>query len=140
MNAIEMTHVCKRYTDFALDDINLCLPSGSIMGLVGENGAGKSTTLQLIMNAVSCDGGEIKVLGVQNKADGFQQTKEEIGVVLDEAYFPEVLTPLQVGAIMRRTYRKWESSRFLRYLEQFKLPPKKEFKDFSRGMKMKLAI
>ena len=110
------------------------------MGLVGENGAGKSTTIQLIMNTVQKETGEILVLGKNNTSEDFKQVKEDIGIVLDEAYYPEVLSPANVSRIMRHTYRNWQEDRFYDYLKQFGLPEKKKFKEFSRGMKMKLAI
>lgn len=110
------------------------------MGLVGENGAGKSTTIQLIMNTVQKETGEILVLGKNNTSEDFKQVKEDIGIVLDEAYYPEVLSPANVSRIMRHTYRNWQEDRFYDYLKQFDLPEKKKFKEFSRGMKMKLAI
>lgn len=140
MNAIEFEHVSKRYPGFALEDLNLALPSGCIMGLVGENGAGKSTTLRLLMNAARRDTGRIRVLGAENDSPEFLAVKEEIGVVLDEAYFPEVLNAKQVGRIMQRTYRRWDMACYEGYLKRFDLPAGREFKDFSRGMKMKLAI
>lgn len=140
MNAIEITNLSKFYPGFELRDINLVLPTGSIMGLVGENGAGKSTTINLIMNAISRDSGSIKVLGVDNQSNEFNAVKEDIGVVLDEAYFPEVLTPKNVGKVMKNTYRNWDDDCYCNLLERFGLPDTKAFKDFSRGMKMKLAI
>ncbi|GFI27094.1 ABC transporter ATP-binding protein YtrB [Lachnospiraceae bacterium] len=140
MNAIEMKHVTKSYASFRLNDVSLSLPSGCIMGLVGENGAGKSTTIQLIMNTVQKETGEILVLGKNNTSEDFKQVKEDIGIVLDEAYYPEVLSPANVSRIMRHTYRNWQEDRFYDYLKQFDLPEKKKFKEFSRGMKMKLAI
>ncbi len=140
MNAIEMKHVTKSYASFRLNDVSLSLPSGCIMGLVGENGAGKSTTIQLIMNTVQKEAGEILVLGKNNTSEDFKQVKEDIGIVLDEAYYPEVLSPANVSRIMRHTYRNWQEDRFYDYLKQFGLPEKKKFKEFSRGMKMKLAI
>ncbi|ABN54167.1 MAG TPA: ABC transporter ATP-binding protein [Hungateiclostridium thermocellum] len=140
MNAIEIKNLSKSYPGFELRDINLELPAGSIMGLVGENGAGKTTTLKLIMNAISRDSGSVKVLGVDNQAKEFNAVKEDIGVVLDEAYFPEVLTPKHVGKVMKNTYRNWDDTCYYNFLERFKLPETKAFKDFSRGMKMKLAI
>lgn len=140
MNAIEMKHVTKSYASFRLNDVSLSLPSGCIMGLVGENGAGKSTTIQLIMNTVQKETGEILVLGKNNTSEAFKQVKEDIGIVLDEAYYPEVLSPANVSRIMRHTYRNWQEDRFYDYLKQFGLPEKKKFKEFSRGMKMKLAI
>lgn len=140
MNAIEIKGLTKEYSDFRLDDINLVLPSGSIMGLVGENGAGKSTTIKLIMNAISRNAGEISVLGVDNQSKEFALTKEDIGIVLDEAYFPEVMSPKNVAKVMKKTYKRWDDTVYRCYIEQFSLPMDKAFKDFSRGMKMKLAI
>ncbi|MPM67314.1 putative ABC transporter ATP-binding protein NosF [bioreactor metagenome] len=86
MNAIEIKNVSKNFGDFAIQNLNFELPQGSICGLVGENGAGKSTTIRLIMQALRPDSGEISVLGVNNRSQEFQQIKEDIGIVLDEAY------------------------------------------------------
>lgn len=140
MNAIEISGLSKRYQDFTLDNVTLALPQGGVMGLVGENGAGKSTLIRLTMNAASRDGGTVKVLGRDNRDADFAAVKEDVGVVLDEAYFPEVLTAKNVGAVMQNTYRNWRAETYARYLDQFRLPANKPFKDFSRGMKMKLAI
>lgn len=140
MNAIEIKGLCKSYAGFTLGNINLTLPQGAIMGLVGENGAGKSTTLRLIMDAIARDSGSVSVLGVDNQSPGFKRLKQEIGVVLDEAYFPEVLTARDVGRVMAGTYANWDGKYYGECLSRFSLPEKKIFKDFSRGMKMKLAI
>lgn len=140
MNAIEINGLTKNYGDFTLDGVTFCLPSGSILGLVGENGAGKSTTIKLIMNAISRDSGTVTVLGVDNTSPAFYDVKEDIGVVLDEAYFPEVISAANVDAVMRRTYRRWDSEKYRGFINRFRLPEKKQFKEYSRGMKMKLAI
>ncbi|MGN1002842.1 MAG: ABC transporter ATP-binding protein [Oscillospiraceae bacterium] len=140
MNAIEIRGLCKSYGSFALKDIDLTLPEGCVMGLVGENGAGKSTTIKLIMNALRRDAGRVTVLGMDNQSPGFTALKNQIGVVLDEACFPEVITVKNVDAVMRRTYENWDSGAFAGYVSRFDLPERKPFKDFSRGMKMKLAI
>ena len=140
MNAIELSHICKSFGSFAIQDLSLTVPSGTICGLVGENGAGKSTTIRLLMNALRPDSGQAAVLGVDVSSPEFQAIKEDIGVVLDEAYFPEVLTPIQVGKVMASTYRRWDQKQYEDFLRRFDLPEKKVFKDFSRGMKMKLAI
>lgn len=139
MNAIEINNLTKEYKDFKLDDISLTLPSGYIMGLIGENGAGKSTTIKLLLNAINADKGEISILGKSNK-DNFKVTKEDIGVVLDEAHFPEGVNAKQVNVIMRNTYKNCDEKVFFEYINKFSLPLKKSFKDFSRGMKMKLMI
>ena len=140
MNAIEIKGLEKRYDGFQLGSFDLTLPSGCIMGLVGDNGAGKSTTIKLIMNAIGRDAGEISVLGVDNRSAGFRDVKEDIGVVLDEAYFPEVMSARNVGKVMALTYKNWDAAAFEGYLKKFSLAPDKIFKDYSRGMRMKLAI
>ena len=140
MNAIELSHINKSFGDFAIRDLNLTVPSGTICGLVGENGAGKSTTVRLLMGALQPDSGTASVLGVDVTAPEFREVKEDVGVVLDEAYFPESLNAMQVGKIMAATYRRWDQKLYDGYLKRFDLPEKKQFKDFSRGMRMKLAI
>ena len=140
MNAIELSHINKSFGDFAIRDLNLTVPSGTICGLVGENGAGKSTTVRLLMGALQPDSGTASVLGVDVSSPEFRDVKEDVGVVLDEAYFPESLNALQVGKIMAATYCQWDQKLYDSYLKRFDLPEKKQFKDFSRGMRMKLAI
>lgn len=140
MNAIELSHVTKHFPGFTLQDLSLTVPSGTICGLVGENGAGKSTTIRLLMGALRPDSGTCTVLGADSAAPEFLSLKEDIGVVLDEAYFPEVLNASDVGRIMANTYRNWEPDTYEGYLQRFGLPRDKAFKDFSRGMKMKLAL
>lgn len=140
MNAIELSHVTKHFPGFTLQDLSLAVPSGTICGLVGENGAGKSTTIRLLMGGLQPDSGTCTVLGTDAASPEFLAVKEDIGVVLDEAYFPESLNALQVGDVMARTYRRWDGKQYRNYLTRFGLPEKKQFKDFSRGMKMKLAI
>lgn len=139
-NAIELQQVNCSFGDFAISDLSFRLPTGCILGLVGENGAGKSTTLRLIMNTQRRDSGSITVLGVDNTAPEFRQVKEDIGVVLDEAYFPEVLSVRELKTVLKNTYQNWEPETFQDYLDRFELPERKAFKHFSRGMKMKLAI
>ena len=140
MNAIELSLINKSFGDFAIRDLNLTVPSGTICGLVGENGAGKSTTIRLLMGALRPDSGTASVLGVDVSSSEFREVKEDVGVVLDEAYFPESLNAVQVGRILAATYRRWDQKLYDGYLKRFDLPPKKQFKDYSRGMRMKLAI
>ena len=139
MYALELTNVNKSYPGFQLHDLSLKLPAGCILGLVGENGAGKSTTIKLILDMIRRDSGEIQVLGRDNRTD-FSRTKEELGVVLDEAFFPAGITARQFNAVMKNAYRRWKEERFFEYIRRFSLPENKSFKNFSRGMKMKLAI
>ena len=140
MNAIEIKGLTKRYKDFSLEGLDLTLPMGCVLGLVGANGAGKSTTIRLIMDAMERDGGTVEVLGVDNKSQEFQKVKEEVGVVLDETCVPEFITARQLGKIMADTYRNWEQDTYERWLDKFQLPGNKKFKEYSRGMTMKLGI
>ena len=140
MNAIEMKHVNKSFGDFAIQDLNFTLPEGTICGLIGENGAGKSTTIRLMMNALKPDSGTISVLGTDHRSPQFHRIKEDVGIVLDEAYFPETLNAKQVGSIMADTYQQWNPEVYSNFLKRFELPLTKIFKDYSRGMRMKLAI
>ena len=140
MNAIELSHICKDFGSFAIQDLTLAVPSGTICGLVGENGAGKSTTIRLLCGALRPDSGTASALGVDVSSPEFLAAKEDIGVVLDEAYVPESLNAVQVGKIMAATYRRWDQALYERYLKRFDLPVGKQFKDYSRGMRMKLAI
>lgn len=138
MNAIEIKGLKKSYKDFELE-LSLTLPRGCIMGLVGENGAGKSTTIKCILGMTKKDAGDIKVLG-QDIGMDYVPLKERIGVVMDEPPFPAGLNPKQINRVMAGIYKSWDSAAFFDYLERFSLPLDKCFKDFSRGMKMKLSI
>ena len=136
MNAIEIKNLTKRYKDFTLDNVSLTLPCGCIMGLVGENGAGKSTTIKLILDMIRKESGEIKLLG----ADCTVCSKEDIGVVLEENGFPESLNADEMNRIFKNVYKQWNEEQYFGLLEKFELPAKKKIKDFSKGMKMKLYI
>ncbi|WP_075719126.1 ABC transporter ATP-binding protein [Roseburia sp. 499] len=139
MNALEIRGLSKNYPGFQLDNLNLELPSGCIMGLIGENGAGKSTTMKLILNMIQRDSGTITILGKDNQ-ENMKLTKEDVGVVLDEVGFPECFNARMVNSIMKNTFQNWEEQKFYELLQKLSVPDKKAFKDFSRGMKMKLGI
>ena len=139
MNALEIKNVSKSFSGFCLDNISLTLPSGCIMGLIGENGAGKSTTIKLILDMLHKDSGTITILGKDNDKN-ISVIKEDIGVVMDEVGMPECLTAKQVGNVMKHTFRNWNETEYARLLQKLSLPDNKPFKDFSRGMKMKLGI
>ena len=139
MNALEIRNLTKSYPGFTLDNLNLTLPGGCILGLIGENGAGKSTTIKLILDMIHKDSGTVTILGRDN-GKNVELIKEEIGVVLDEAGIPECLTVTQVGKVMKHTFRNWDAAEYARLTQKLGLPDKKPFRDFSRGMKMKLAI
>ena len=138
-NAIEVRGLCKEYGDFRLDRVDLTVPCGAIVGLIGENGAGKSTTLRAILNLIRPDGGTVKVFG-RAVSEAEPDFKEDIGVVLDEASFHDPLKAPQVGRILSGAYRNWDQRCFDGYLDKFGLPRDKKIKDFSKGMRMKLSI
>lgn len=140
MNAIELNQVTKSYGGFTLDHVSLALPMGTIMGLVGENGAGKSTAIKLMMGAIPPDSGSVSLLGVPGSSREFTAVKQDVGVVLDEAYVPEVLNARDLEKIMENTYVNWDREAWLGYIKAFRLPMEKKLRDYSRGMKMKLAI
>ena len=138
-NALEVSHLTKDYGSFKLDDVSFTVPGGTIMGLIGENGAGKSTTIKCILNLIRRDGGEIQVLGLDNLMDE-QAVKAQVGVVLDETTFHDGLTAPQVGKILSKLYPNWDAALYQRYLNKFGLTGKKPVKTFSKGMKMKLSL
>jgi len=139
MNALEIKNLRKAYPGFQLDDLNLTLPQGCILGLIGENGAGKSTTIKLILDLIQADSGSITLLGRDHR-ENIRLSREDIGVVLDEVGIPECLTASQVSKVMNNTFQSWDSARFAALLKELSLPENKPFKELSRGMKMKLGI
>ena len=138
-NCIEVKGLCKSYGDFALRDVSFTLPGGSIMGLIGENGAGKSTTIKAILNLIRRDAGEIRLMGCDNVRQE-RQARAEVGVVLDECFFHDTLRPKDVRKILAPAFRSWDDGLYRDYLNKFQLPEKKMIKEFSRGMKMKLSL
>ena len=139
MNAIEIKNLTKTYPGFCLQNLNLTLPSGCIMGIVGENGAGKSTTIRLIMDMIERDEGTITIMGMDNR-ENIRLLKEETGVVLDEVGFPDCMDAKQVNKMMKGTYKNWDEHLFEDYLKKLSVPDNKSFRAFSKGMKMKLGI
>lgn len=138
MNALEIRGLKKSYGDFSLDVGELILPAGCIMGLVGENGAGKSTTIRLIMGMIRSEGGTVTILGRDDR-EGFRLTKEDVGVVLDEVGIP-ALTAAQTGKVMARAYKNWDQAVFDGLVRRLDIPTDKSFSEMSRGNKMKLGI
>lgn len=139
MNALEIRGLTKRRGDFALQGLDLTLPAGCITGLIGENGAGKSTTIRLVLNGLQRNGGTIAVYGKDNRALTALE-REDIGVVLDEVGLPEYLTAAQIGCMMAGIFTRWQPEVYRDYLRRLALPEDKPFKDFSRGMRMRLGL
>ncbi len=138
-NILEVKNLNKKYADFTLKNVSFTLPTGMIMGFIGENGAGKTTTIKAILNIITDYTGEINIMGLNNKTND-QKIKENIGVVLDDMFFPEVLKAQDINQIMKSIYTSWDEELFQNYLKQFNLPLKKAIKTFSKGMRKKLEI
>ena len=138
-SALTVSGLTKRYEGFTLADISFKVPQGTITGLIGENGAGKSTTLHSILGLVHRDGGEISILGAP--AEGLQpEARENIGVVFDGTNFSEELTPKRLNKVLKGVYSSWDEGYFLALLNKLSLPVSKKIKSFSKGMKAKLSI
>ena len=138
-NVIEIKDLSKTYDKFKLDDINLNIPKGIIVGLIGENGAGKTTLIKSILNLINIDSGDIKIFGKSNK-ESDAIIKEDIGIVLDNMFFPEILNAKDINLIMKDIYKNWDSDLYFNYLEKFDIPLSKKIKDLSKGMRKKLEI
>lgn len=139
--ALQIGNLCKSYknTDFKLQNVSFNIPQGTIVGFVGKNGAGKSTTINAILNVIHKDSGEITFFG-ETMTDTSKLMRNDIGVVFDAAHFSGELTPMKLEKVLGDIYEKWDSELFFTYLERFYIPTNKKIKTFSRGMTMKLSI
>ena len=136
---IEVRKICKDYKNFKLKDISFNLPGGSIMGFIGENGAGKSTTIKAILGLIKIDAGEVLIFG--NELTANEKTiKEEIGVVFNENYFHDILNIKKINKIMSKTYLKWDTDYFDSLCERLNIPTDKTLKTMSKGTKTKLSL
>ena len=131
-NSILVRDLCKRFPDFTLDRVSFQVPRGRIVGFIGENGAGKSTTIRLILNDLKKDGGTVEVLGRDPAAPA---VREDVGVVFDACNFPEVFTPRDVERVLSGVYPAWDGGAWRSYLNRFALPERTRVKTFSKGMK-----
>jgi len=136
-NILEIKNLKKDYGDFKLNDVSFNVPSGSIVGLIGENGAGKSTTINAILGLIKKDSGTISIFNKQNLDNA---DKEKIGVVFDGSNFPESLSAIKLNNVLKNIYEHWNEKQYLSLLNKLSLPLNKKIKDFSKGMKMKLSI
>lgn len=125
MDAIlQVENLIKQYNDFKLDHVSFSVPKGTIMGLIGENGVGKSTTINVILDLIHKDDGTVNFGGQELLSS--KQLKEDIGVVFDGINFYETLTPVKVGKISRAAYKQWDENLYQDFLKRFQLPSDKE--------------
>lgn len=137
-NVIEINGLKKKYeSGFQLGEINLNIPSGYIIGLIGENGAGKTTLIKSILNIINIDEGSIKIFDKNYKN---KTIKEDIGVVLDNMFFPELLNSKDINLVMNGMYKSWDEKLFYKYLNEFGINSAQKLKTLSKGMRKKLEI
>ena len=136
--AIEIKNLVKKFDGFTLGPIDLSIPKGTIVGYIGQNGAGKSTTIKLLLGLLNRDSGEMKILGVDDPNS--IELKDKLGVVFDELLVPEEMTLVDLEKFCSRVYSKWNKDFFYQLKEKFNLSEKQMIKNYSRGMRMKLSM
>lgn len=137
--ALEIKELTKKYSDFTLDNISFGVEKGCVMGLVGQNGAGKTTCIKLILNAIAKQSGKINIYGMDN-IEREVQAKELIGYVSDEDYLFISSNLKQHADCFSKVYKNWDQELFESYVEKWNLPLKKKTADFSKGMKTKAML
>ena len=135
---LKIEHLQKQYDGFSLD-CSLEVKPGCITGLIGENGAGKSTTFKAVLGLISMDGGSVTIFG-KDLHSLTPSDKEKIGVVLSDSGFSEYLSIRDMIPILKNMYKKFDMSFFVEQAERMQLPMNKKIKEFSTGMKAKLKV
>lgn len=138
-NVVELKNVTKKFKGFSVKNIDLQVKRGFVTGFIGANGAGKSTTLKMIMNLLRPDSGEVKLFGLDYTTHE-KAIKERIGFVYDGNVFFEGLNLKDIKRIIAPAYKHWDDTLFYQYVEQFELPLNKAMKTFSKGMQMKASL
>ena len=138
-NKIEIKNLTKHYGGFTLDNVSFGVPRGSVVGLIGENGAGKSTIIKSLLGVINTDGGEILFDGVPLGRLGKNQ-RQLTGVVLDDVSLPSAVNLRELNTVMKNMFCRWDEQTFFALTERFRLPRDKKTGEFSKGMKMKTAI
>lgn len=138
-NVVELNNIRKEFKDFTVKNIDLQVKKGFVTGFIGANGAGKSTTIKMMMNLLKPDAGEVKIFGLDYKTHE-KAIKERIGFVYDGNVFFEGMNLKDIKRIVGPAYKQWDDKLFYRYIEQFELPMKKAIKTFSKGMQMKASL
>lgn len=138
MNVLEVKGLEKKYDNFALKKINFKLPQGCIVGLIGPNGSGKTTTIKCLLNSLSYEG-EISCWG-KDLRENELEIKNRLGIVLDDSFFYEKNTAEDIAKVLKYAYDKWDDSVYYSYLERFNIDRKMKIEELSKGMKMKLYL
>ncbi|MGR9049790.1 ABC transporter ATP-binding protein [Halobacillus faecis] len=138
-NVVELKNATKKFKGFSVENIDLQVKQGLITGFIGDNGAGKSTTIKMMMNLLKPDAGEVKVFGLDYRTHE-KEIKERIGFVYDGNVFFEGLNLKDIRRIVGPAYKRWDDGLFNKYVEQFDLPLNKSIKTFSKGMQMKASL
>jgi ABC-2 type transport system ATP-binding protein len=129
----------KRLKDFRIEDISFDIPAGYIMGLIGRNGAGKTTIMKLIQNVIVKDGGIVKVCGFDNRTQEVN-AKNEIGFVVEHSPFMKRYTLLENGELFGKYYKEFDIGCFRAYLSRFKLDQNKNIISLSKGMESRFQL
>ncbi|MDF2925871.1 MAG: transporter related protein [Paenibacillaceae bacterium] len=136
---LKVNGLTKRYESFKLDGVSFQIPRGYIMGFIGQNGSGKSTTIKCIMNLIRYDAGEIHMFG-QTDSQQPEKLKNRIGYVSEEPHFYDDMTVEWTGRFVGSFYTTWDDALFRKLLARFQVDRKKKAKELSRGMKVKLSL
>lgn len=136
---LEVKNLSKKYTEFALKNINLELPRGYIMGFIGQNGAGKTTTIKAILNLIRQDSGEVRIFGL-DPGEAEMEVKNRIGFVGENQYFYEEMSISWTVNFFKKIYSTWNNQLCNELLDKFKISRSKRVKDLSKGMRVKLAF
>ncbi|MEI2379270.1 ABC transporter ATP-binding protein [Priestia megaterium] len=139
-NLLEVRNMAKSFgQNEVLKDVSFHVPPGSIVGFIGDNGAGKSTTFKAVLGLISRDSGTVEIFGEDN-LNTDATIKEDIGVVFDAINLPVSLTIKQLNNVFKKLFNSWEEAGFHRLIRSFSLPEDKKIHMFSRGMSMKLSL
>lgn len=136
---LQLENVSRSYPDFRLENITFKLPKGTIMGFIGENGSGKTTTLKLILNLITLEQGSITVFEKDYYVKE-QEIKQEVSVILGDLSFYQALRINDIKKIMVGMQSNFKTTIFDSYLKRLNVPQNKSVKELSKGMKMKVAI
>lgn len=138
-NILEVSGLCKKYSNFSLEEVSFFLPEGCIGGLIGVNGAGKTTTLRSILSLIRKDAGKVSFFGMDMQTNE-KKIKERLGIVFEDGCFYEELTMAEMKSIIAPAYSSWSEPDYKNYMDRFSLNPRQKISTLSKGMKMKFAL